>query len=176
MSSSRERTGLSPESLPDWTRHSSLDVTHVYKSAVPSSITDTALQGVAETTLKSAPIKGMFLGKNDGLRLEMLWSCTNTAAAKRIRARFGGTVLFNLDLTTHLTFRQEVILINRGSQSSQIIQANSTTIFAPIGSTGLQAATIDFAIDQMLTVTGQFPVAGTGLNSLALESLVVERI
>lgn len=149
---------------------------YLARSAVASSITDSAGQSTTESTLKSLVIPANTLGVDDGLEISILWSCINSAATKRIRGRFGGTVLWNLDLTTHLTFRQNVILRNRGSRASQVGQANSTTIFSPIGSVGVQTFTVDFAAEQTLTLTGQFPVAGTGTNSLAIEAFSVKLI
>ena len=146
------------------------------RSAVASSITDSPAQSITESTLQTLVIPANTLGVNDGIEISILYSCTNTAATKRIRGRFGGSVLWNLDLTTHLTFRQDFILRNRNSLSSQIAQAASTTIFSPVGSVGVQAFTLDFAAEQTFTLTGQFPVAGTSLNTLAIEQYSVTLI
>lgn len=148
----------------------------LYKNGVANSGQDTALQGTVEFTLLSLLIPANTIQRLDGLQFMNLWSCTNSAETKRIRGRFGGTVLWNLDLTIHRTFRQDVIMLNRDSQSSQIVQANSTTIFAPIGSVGVQETTIDFSVDQVFTITGQFPVAGTGLNTLTLEAAIIRKL
>ena len=146
------------------------------RSGIASSITDSPAQSTTESTLQTLVIPANTLGVNDGIEISILYSCTNTAATKRIRGRFGGSVLWNLDLTTHLTFRQDFILRNRNSLSSQIAQAASTTIFSPIGSVGVQTFTLDFAAEQTLTLTGQFPVAGTSLNTLAIEQYSVTLI
>jgi len=143
------------------------------KTATASSIVDSVGQATTESTLATLNIPAGALGANDGLQLDLIWSCTNTAAAKRIRARFGGTVLFNVDLTTHLVFRQSVKLRNRNSQASQISQGNSTTNFGPIGSVGAQTFTVDFAAAQALTITGQFPVTGASANTLTLEEATI---
>lgn len=143
----------------------------IYASGVSSSITDSAGQATTESTLVSVTIPGGTLGANDGLWIEPLWSCTNSAATKRTRLRFGGNVLTNLDLTTHLVFPQRWYLRNRNSVSSQVGAPNSTTVFGPIGSVGAQTFTIDFSVDQTLTVTGQFPVTGSGTNTLACEGI-----
>ncbi len=149
----------------------------VVGAADPQSIVDTASpQGTQESTLYSLSLPANALAGNDGLQLDLLWSCTNSAAAKRIRARFGGTVLFNVDLTTHLVFRQSVKLRNRNSRAAQVSQGNSTTNFGPIGSVGVQTFTVDFAAAQALTITGQFPVAGTGTNTLSLEEVTIQAI
>lgn len=147
-----------------------------YKTAIAQSITDSVGQGTTETNFTSLTIPAIALGDNDGIEVDLIWSCTNTAAAKRIRGRFGGSVLFNLDLTTHLTYRQNFKLVNRGSVAAQIAQANSSTIFSPIGSVGQQVFTVDFSVAQVLTLTGQFPVAGTSANTLALEQCNVRFI
>lgn len=141
-----------------------------------ASITDTVGQATTETTLLTLNIPAGALGSRDGLLLDLIWSCTNTAAAKRIRARFGGTVLFNVDLTTHLVFRQSVKLRNRNSQAAQVSQGNSTTNFGPIGSVGVQTFTVDFSAAQVLTLTGQFPVTGSGANTLALEEATINAV
>lgn len=141
--------------------------------ATPSTITDSVGQATTESTLLTLNIPAGALGANDGLLLDLIWSCTNTAAAKRIRSRFGGTVLFNLDLTTHLVFRQSIKLRNRNSQASQISQGNSVTNFGPIGSVAAQAFTVDFSVAQALTITGQFPVTGSSANTLTLEEATV---
>lgn len=143
------------------------------KLATASSIVDSVGQATTESTLATLNIPAGALGANDGLQLDLIWSCTNTAAAKRIRARFGGTVLFNLDLTTHLVFRQSVKLRNRNSQSSQVSQGNSSTNFGPVGSVGVQTFTVDFATAQALTITGQFPVTGSSANTLTLEEATI---
>jgi hypothetical protein len=148
----------------------------LYASAVASTITDTAGQSTTESTLFSVTIPANTVGLNDGLLIEPLWSSTNSAATKRTRLRFGGTVLTNLDLTTHQVFPQRWWLRNRNSLSSQVGAPNSTTIYGPIGSVGAQTFTLDFSVDQTLTVTGQFPVAGTGTNTMGVEALAVTLI
>ena len=116
------------------------------------------------------------LGPNSTLRITTLWTVPNSAATKRLRGRFGGNVLWNLDLTTHLTFQMIYLIRNRNSRASQIAQANSTTVYGPIGSVGVQAFTLDFSTAQQLTVTAQWPVAGAGANNITLESTIVEHL
>lgn len=114
------------------------------------------------------------LGPNSSLEIMTLWSVPNSAATKRLRGRFGGVVLWNLDLTTHLTLQLPFFIRNRNSLSSQVFQANSTTVFGPIGSVGVQTSTIDFGSAQQFTVTAQWPVAGAGANNIVLESAIVK--
>lgn len=148
----------------------------IYGDATQQSIVDSAGQATTESTLFTLNLPANALGEDDGLLIDLLWSCTNSAAAKRIRARFGGTVLFNVDLTTHLVFRQSVKLRNRNSRAAQVSQANSTTNFGPIGSVGAQNFTVDFSVAQALTITGQFPVTGSSTNTLTLEEVTINGI
>lgn len=141
--------------------------------ATQQSIVDSVGQGTTESTLYTLNLPANALGDDDGLQLDIIWSCSNSAAAKRIRSRFGGTVLFNVDLTTHLVYRQSVKLRNRNSKAAQVSQGNSTTNFGPIGSVDVQSFTVDFSAAQALTITGQFPVAGTGTNDLTLEEVTI---
>lgn len=145
-------------------------------SALSQSITDTAPQGTTESTLLTFAYPLGFLPAGYGLEIEGIASCSNSAATKRMRARFGGTVLFNLDLTTHLVFPFKFRLRNRATVAGQIGNPNSTTIFGPIGSVGAQTFTVDFAAAQTLTLTGQFPVAGSGANTFAFEEVSVKII
>lgn len=144
--------------------------------ATQQSIVDSVGQGATESTLYTLNIPANALGEDDGLLLDIIWSCSNSSAAKRIRSRFGGTVLFNVDLTTHLVYRQSIKLRNRNSRAAQVSQGNSTTNFGPIGSVDVQAFTVDFSAAQALTITGQFPVAGTGTNDLTLEEVTINAI
>lgn len=139
-------------------------------------IVDDATQGTTETTAFLVPIKAGWLGKNDGLMFFRHTTCTNSAAAKRMRARFGGTVLYNWDLTTHLYCQYLFTLRNQNSLSIQKAQANSTTALGPIGSVGEQTFNVDFSVDQALTFTFQFPVAGTGTNTIADTDIWVMKI
>lgn len=148
----------------------------VVGDATQAAITDTVPQGTTETTLYTLNLPAGALGEDDGLMLDIIWSCSNSAAAKRIRSRFGGSVLFNVDLNTHLVYRQSIKLRNRNSRASQVSQGNSVTNFGPIGSVDVQAFTVDFAAAQALTITGQFPVAGTGANDLTLEEVTITAI
>jgi len=162
--------------VSDGTQWILLKPCQIVGDATQQSIVDSPAQGTTETTLYTLNIPANAIGADDGLMLDIIWSCTNTVASKRIRSRFGGTVLFNFDLTTHLVFRQSVKLRNRNSLGAQVSQGNSTTNFGPIGSVGPQTFTVDFSVAQALTITGQFPVAGTSLNTLGIEEVTINGI
>lgn len=162
--------------VSDGTQWILLKPCQIVGDATQQSIVDSVGQGTTESTLYTLNLPANALGEDDGLLLDLVWSCSNSAAAKRIRSRFGGSVLFNLDLTTHLVYRQSIKLRNRNSRAAQVAQGNSTTIFGPIGSVDVQTFTVDFTAAQALTITGQFPVAGTGTNDLTLEEVTINAI
>lgn len=116
------------------------------------------------------------LGANSMLRIRVLWTVPNSAATKRLRGRFGGTVLWNYDLTTNLSLPYEFIIANRNSLSAQISPPNSSTCFGVISSVGNQTFSVDFSTDQTFTVTAQWPVAGAGANNITLEQIAVEHL
>jgi hypothetical protein len=116
------------------------------------------------------------LGANSVLRIRTLWTTPSSAASKRLRGRFGGTVLWNLDLTTHVSYPLEFVLANRNSMASQIAQANNLSWAVALASSAVQTFTVDFATEQQLTITAQWPVAGVGSNNITLESVFVEHL
>ena len=162
--------------VSDGTQWILLKPCQIVGDATQQSIVDSVGQGTTESTLYTLNLPANALGEDDGLLVDIIWSCSNSAAAKRIRTRFGGTVLSNVDLTTHLVFRQQMKLRNRNSRAAQVGQGNSVTIFGPIGSVDVQNFTVDFTAAQALTITGQFPVAGTSANDLTLEEVTINAV
>ena len=146
----------------------------IYKSAVAVSKSDA---DTTETTLASVSIPAGAMSETGVIRIATLWSVPSSAATKRLRARFGGSVLFNIDLTTSLSFTYEFILRGRGSISSQVSQPSNAASWSTFGSSGVATTSIDFSTTQILTITGQWPVAAAGANNITLEGyeVVVER-
>lgn len=116
------------------------------------------------------------LGPNSALRILTLWTVTNGASTKLVRGRFGGTVLWQLDLTTVNALQFEFILRNRNSRSAQVGNPQNVASFSTYGSNNPQTFSIDFATAQQLTITGQHPVAGVGSNIITLDSVMVEHL
>jgi hypothetical protein len=134
------------------------------------------LDALESAALYTLDIPANTLGPNSILRVRSLWTVPSSGATKRLRGRFGGTVLWNLDLTTHVSYPLEFILSNRNSRASQIAQANNLSWAAALGSSAVQTFTVDFATAQQLTITAQWPVAGAGSNNITLESVFVEHL
>ncbi len=162
--------------VSDGTQWILLKPCQIVGDATQQSIVDSVGQGTTESTLYTLNLPANAIGEDDGLLVDIIWSCSNSGAAKRIRMRFGGSVLSNLDLTTHLVFRQQMKLRNRNSRAAQVAQGNSTTVFGPIGSVDVQNFTVDFTAAQALTITGQFPVAGASANDLTLEEVTINAV
>lgn len=122
-------------------------------------------------------IPGNTLGPNDALKINYLISCDSASgAAKRLRGRFGGVVLWNWDLTSHVAYHGEYILRNTGTRAAQVAQPNSSVPFGTFGSSALQDFLVDFSNDQTFTLTLQWPVAGSGTNGITLRSVYVEQL
>lgn len=122
-------------------------------------------------------IPGNTIQKNDTLRFDYLIDCDNASgAAKRLRGRFGGVVLWNFDLTTHIAYHGRYELRCTNTQAAQIGLPNSSTSWGTFSSVDCQDFTVDFANDQTFTFTMQWPVAGAGSNRITLRSILVEHI
>lgn len=134
------------------------------------------LDALESAALFTLDIPANTLGPNSSLRVRTLWTTPTSAATKRLRGRFGGTVLWNLDLTTHVSYPLEFILSNRNSLASQVAQANNLSWAVALASSAVQTFTVDFATAQQFTITAQWPVAGAGSNNITLESVMVEHL
>lgn len=118
-------------------------------------------------------IPGRTLDVNGSLLIEPLYKVTNDADTKRLRGRFGGTVLWNFDLTTHQVLPWRFLLTNRNSLSSQVAGPNSSTCWGTVSSVSSQTFNIDFATDQVLTLTAQWPSAAASGRNITLERCIV---
>lgn len=133
------------------------------QSAVASSITGTT----SETTLASITIPGGIMGSNGVVRVTAHYSTTNNANAKNLFVRFGGSVAFVNTAATSVTYVVRNEIRNRNALNSQVsnqISSGATTLAAAILS-------INTAVDQILTITGQ--LANTG-DTITLEGYSVE--
>lgn len=134
------------------------------------------LDALESAALFTLDIPANTLGPNSILRVRSLWTVPTSATTKRIRGRFGGTVLWNMDLSTHVSYPHEFILANRNSLASQIATGNNLSWAVALASTPVQTFTVDFATAQQFTITAQWPVAGAGSNNITLESVMVEHL
>ena len=170
-----DNPGVIPALVRDWASQSSLGTVYVLgQQTIAASWSDaTAAESGA---LYSLTIPAGTLNANAALKMRMLWTVPSSAAAKRLRGRFGGNVLWNFDLTTNLSLPFEFMLVNRNSVASQICQPNTNVSLGVVSSVGNQTFTIDFSAEQTFTVTAQWPVAGAGSNNITLEYCYVELV
>lgn len=127
-----------------------------YTQATPStSVTGTTV----ETTLWSTTIPGGSIGANGTMEVEALLTVTGSANAKTIQAKFGSTVvIWNATSTASIvTMRPNALVVNNGSESSQIIHTNA--IIWP-SSVVIGSATEASAGDLTLSITGTLASAG----------------
>lgn len=113
------------------------------------------------------------LGPDDTLRILTRWTVPNSATGKTVRMRFGSTTVHAPSLTSMASQVLQTILSNRGALNSQIGQVTGSNAYG--NSSGvLGTFAIDFAAAQTFTITAQWGAAGTGSNSITLESVIVE--
>lgn len=129
-----------------------------------------------ETILATVPVPGGSMGLNGSIRVTSVWSYTNSANAKRNRARLGGIAgaLFQDNSnTTTASARLMTQIANRNSQSSQVsFVASASGGFG--SSTGtIPTFAINTAVSQDLVLTGLLVNAG---ETITLESYLVELI
>lgn len=175
MAGNSELTGSGWVNDPTWganqqnPRVSLLGYQHTPVSKSDADATESA-------ALFSLLIPAYTLGANSTLRITYMTTVPTGAAAKRMRLRFGGVVLFNNDLTTHVSYQGHLMIRNRNSMAAQIVNPNNLTPFGAFASSAVQTFTVDFTTDQTLSFTAQWPVAGAGSNVITLETITVEHL
>lgn len=125
----------------------------------------------AEFTLATIPIPAGTLGANGQLRLWTVWSVTNSANNKILRARVGATAIQSVTLTTTLTAQLYYALYNRGVTNSQVGFVNFTSSPFGTNTNAVNTYALDFSQAQTLTITGQLANSG---ETVALEAYCVE--
>lgn len=128
-----------------------------------------------ETILATIPISAGLMGTTGILRIDYLWSVTNSVNNKTVRARLGGiggTAFLSLANTTVASVRGFRNIQNRGAANSQISEWSGG--LGP-GSTASVVTTgaIDTSVAQDLVFTAQLASAG---ETITLERYLVELI
>lgn len=140
-----------------------------------SGASATAAADTAENVLATVTIPAGVMGVNGALRVKTLWSFTNSANNKNLRARLGGisgTALLDATQTTTATYQDRREIHNRNSQSSQVAWAASATAGGGGASaTAVLTASVDTSVATTLVITGQKASAG---ETLTLEAYAVE--
>lgn len=127
----------------------------------------------SETILGTVNVPANLLGTNGGLRIVFLFSYTNSANNKTIKARWsgiGGTALFQSTQTTTASLWTGMTLWNANATGSQKAYNSNFPGFGTTGSAPFTTA-IDTTAATTIVFTGQ--LANTG-ETITLESYSVE--
>lgn len=128
----------------------------------------------AENILATVTIPAGAMGTNGRLRIESLWTITNSANNKIPRIRLGGiggTQFMGRVIGAAATFYNLFTIANRGVTNSQI--SNQANGDVTISTAAVVTGTIDTSAAQTLVFTGQKASAG---ETITLESYLVELI
>ncbi len=136
------------------------------QSAVsPGTVTGTT----NETTLLTLTVPGGVMGPNGIINVHARFTVTASANNKTLRVRFAGNIMSSpiVSGATYLGYGMVCQIRNRGNRSVQIADGDAS---GPGGLTVTYTSTVNTAVDQILTITGQL---ATGSESIVLESYSV---
>jgi uncharacterized protein YbjQ (UPF0145 family) len=125
-------------------------------------------------TMATINIPANTLGANGIIRVMATWSSTNSANAKTVNLRFGGTAIASISMVSlaQLTFMRSVQ--NRNSTSSQLSSFASVSNTSFGGTTNaIVTSAIDTTASQDITLTCLWSGATSG-ETITLEGYTVE--
>ena len=134
-----------------------------YQSGVASSVTGT----VTETTLGTLTLPGSILGPNGLVKIETLWTHTNSVNNKTLKSKLGGQAIQNMVVTTTATTRAMNSVANRQSYTSQACFNPATVSSYGSGTAATSTFTVNTAVDTVINFTGT--LANTG-ETITLEA------
>jgi len=122
------------------------------------------------TTLATITIPAGLIGANGKLKIYPLWSTTNNANAKTLRATFGGLICTTMASQSVPNNSGLLIIRNINSES---VQKCSSGLVAGIGSSAgsIASTTVDTSAATNITITGQL---ADSADTMTLEDLFVE--
>ena len=147
----------------NWVR---LNPIKIFSLSAPVSLTVTTLA----VNLATITIPAGLLGANGKLKIYPLWSTTNNANVKTLRAVFGGSACTTMTSQSVSNNSGLVIIRNTNSESAQ---KTSSGLVAGIGSSfgSIASTTVDTTAATTLVISGQLAV---GTDTLTLEDLFIE--
>jgi len=146
-----------------WVR---LNPIKIFSLSAPFSLTNST----SAVTLATITIPAGLLGANGKLKIYPLWSTTNNANVKTLRATFGGSICTTMISQSVPNNSGLLIIRNINSES---VQKCSSGLVAGIGSSGgsISSPTVDTSAATNITITGQL---ADGADTLTLADLFVE--
>lgn len=127
----------------------------------------------SKAVLFSLTIPAGTLGTNDTLEIFRMFSHTSSAVTKTWTIEIGGVTVWTGSFTTTGGSIAPFVLSNRNSVSSQVSLSATNASASGFGNVAPSTSAINFAVDQTLTISAQWGTAGTGANSMTLESVRV---
>lgn len=135
--------------------------------------TKTDIDALESGALFTLDIPANTLGPNSVLLIVTHWTLSTTATWN-LRARFGGAVLDNVNITGNASLVRWFEMTNVNSRSLQETTPISSSSVGTFSAAALGAAAVDFASAQQLTITAQAVAAGTGSLSAILKKVRVQ--
>jgi hypothetical protein len=147
---------------------------HLWQVLAASAVAVSHTVSTTETALATIQIPANTLGANGILRVTTLWTITNSANDKTLRARLAGlvgTAYLEVVLTTQASYRDQRQIANRNAANSQI--GGSFSALGGFGNSGNANVTsaVDTTANQDLVISGQLE---TGSETITLEAYLVE--
>lgn len=138
----------------------------VCKSAVASSITGTT----SETTLGTCNIPANSMGPNSQIEIISLWSNTNSANNKTMKAKLGGSTLAPAVPTTTASLQSYVRVANRNATNSEVSNPSASLSGFSTSTSTVTTISIDTTAATTVSFTGQL---ATSSETTTLESYLV---
>jgi hypothetical protein len=153
----------------------------VYYSLAKSgvAVTRNSVNGAGDATpevMATIAIPAGAMGPNGAIRWRILWSYTNSASTKNLRARLGGTggtIYSAINPTTTASYSEIREIWNRNSESSQVGAPNGTSpgLGTTTGAIVTSAVDTTAAVDLVFTAAWS---AAAAAEMITLEGYEVE--
>lgn len=137
-------------------------------AAVGSNAAYTQTTG-ADVTLANVTVPANTLGADGTMKTVVLQSNNNSAGAKIVKGKFGGSTFMSASVTTSLALETSKRVSNRGLVTKQLVHADY--VVGAVSAVAPTQLAINTAAAAALVVTGQIAVA---TDYLVLESFGVE--
>lgn len=130
----------------------------------------------SENILATITVPAGAMGLNGIIRILAVWTCTNNANVKTVRARFsgiGGTIFATGSMASAVSLRQFTQFANRGVSNSQVGGSSAHNVQFTNTTNAAITAAVDTSAATTIVLTAEKATAG---DTLTLESYSVELI
>ena len=149
---------------------------HIPRNLGSSAVAASAPANTSENILATITIPAGAMGLNGILRILAVWTCTNNANVKTVRARFsgiGGTIFATGSMASSVSLRQFTQFANRGVANSQVGGSSAHNVQFTTTTNAAITASVDTSAVTTIVLTAEKATAG---DTLTLESYLVELI